>query len=147
MMEAFSDAGYVGLFVSAFLAATLLPLSSELVLSVLLLNGLPPVWLVLVATAGNVLGSLANYGLGYWAGHRLLKRGLRYSEDQLARAETRFRRYGIGSLCLAWVPVIGDPITVVAGVLRIPFHWFVLLVTLGKCGRYLVLSYLVLAVD
>lgn len=143
-MEHFSDLGYAGLFLSAFLAATILPLSSELVLSALLLGGLSPTTLVIVATTGNVLGSLTNYALGYWASKVMVKKWLRMSEDDFVRAEQRFVKYGMFSLCFAWLPVVGDPLTVMAGVLRIRLRWFLLLVTAGKFLRYVVISYLVL---
>lgn len=143
-MEHFSDLGYAGLFLSAFLAATILPLSSELVLSALLLGGLSPTTLVIVATTGNVLGSLTNYALGYWASKVMVKKWLRMSEDDFVRAEQRFVKYGMFSLCFAWLPVVGDPLTVMAGVLRIRLRWFLLLVTAGKLMRYVVISYLAL---
>ena len=143
-MEYFSDLGYAGLFLSAFLAATVLPLSSEIVLSALLLGGLSPTTLVIVATTGNVLGSLTNYALGYWASKVMVKTWLRMSEDDFVRAEQRFVKYGLFSLCFAWLPVVGDPLTVMAGVLRIRLRWFLLLVTAGKLLRYVVISYLVL---
>ncbi|MHA7880522.1 MAG: YqaA family protein [Saccharospirillum sp.] len=133
--------GVWGLFVAAFLAATVLPLSSEVVLSALLLGGLSPTTLVLVATVGNALGSLTNYALGYWASLVAVKKWLRLSDAEFERAEQRFARYGLVSLCFAWVPIIGDPLTVVAGVLRIRLLWFLILVTLGKLGRYVVISY------
>jgi membrane protein YqaA with SNARE-associated domain len=143
-VEHFSDLGYAGLFLSAFLAATILPLSSELVLSALLLGSLSPTTLVIVATTGNVLGSLTNYALGYWASKVMVKKWLRMSEDDFVRAEQRFVKYGMFSLCFAWLPVVGDPLTVMAGVLRIRLRWFLLLVTAGKLLRYVVISYLVL---
>jgi len=145
-MEYFAELGYFGLFVAAFLAATILPLSSEVVLSILLLNGWSPVALIAIATVGNVLGSLTNYGLGYWASLEVIKKWLKMSEEEFVRAEQRFKKYGLFSLCFAWVPVIGDPITVVAGILRIRLLWFVLLVTAGKLLRYIAISYLVLQV-
>ncbi len=140
-MESFAEFGYLGLFAAAFLAATILPLSSEVVLSVLLLNGLSPVAVVSVATVGNVLGSLVNYGLGYWASLEVIKKWLKMSEEDFVRAEQRFKKYGLISLCFAWVPVIGDPVTVVAGILRIRLIWFVLLVLVGKLMRYVMVSY------
>lgn len=146
-MEYFAELGYFGMFVAAFLAATILPLSSEVVLSILLLNGLSPVALVSVATIGNVLGSLTNYGLGYWASIAYIKKWLKMSEEEFVRAEQRFEKYGLFSLCFAWVPVIGDPITVVAGILRVRLLWFLLLVTAGKLLRYIVISYLALQVN
>ncbi|MDH5633913.1 MAG: DedA family protein [Gammaproteobacteria bacterium] len=143
-MEYLAEFGHTGLFIAAFLAATILPLSSEMVLTALLLTGLSPVTLVTVATAGNVLGSLTNYALGYWASLSLVKKWLRLSEEEFVQAEQRYRKYGLVSLCFAWVPVIGDPLTVIAGVMRIPLGWFVLLVSIGKLLRYMVVSYLAL---
>jgi membrane protein YqaA with SNARE-associated domain len=144
-MEYFTELGYFGLFVSAFLAATILPLSSEIVLSALLLNGLSPIALVAIATTGNVLGSLTNYALGYWLSLEVVKKWLKMSEEEFVRAEQRFVKYGLFSLCFAWVPIIGDPLTVIAGVLRIRLFWFVILVTAGKLMRYILLSYIVSA--
>lgn len=146
-MEYFSELGYFGLFIAAFLAATILPLSSEIVLSALLLSGLSPTTLVITATIGNVLGSLTNYALGYWGSLVVVKKWFRMSEDDFLRAEQRFTKYGVFSLCFAWVPIIGDPLTVVAGVLRVPLRWFLVLVTAGKLLRYVVISYMVLQVN
>ena len=144
-MEYFTELGYLGLFIAAFLAATILPLSSEIVLGALLLSGLSPIALVIIATTGNVLGSLTNYALGYWASLEVIKKWLKISEKEFVRAEQRFMKYGLFSLCFAWVPIIGDPLTVVAGVLRIRLLWFLILVTAGKLTRYIVISYLVTA--
>lgn len=143
-MEYFAGFGHVGLFIAAFLAATVLPLSSEIVLSALLLNGLSPVTLVITATTGNVLGSLTNYGLGFWANRVVIKKWSGMSEDDFARAEQRFVKYGIISLFFAWVPVVGDPLTVIAGVLRVRLRWFLILVTAGKLLRYIIVSLMML---
>lgn len=145
MMDALAQWGIPGLFISAFLAATILPLSSELVLSALLLAGQEPVALVLAATAGNVLGSLTNYALGLWAARPVMQKWLRMSDESYERAELRFRKYGLLSLCFAWVPIIGDPLTVIAGAMRVPISGFLLLVTAGKFARYVVIAYLVLS--
>lgn len=145
-MEYLSEFGHIGLFVAAFLAATILPLSSEIVLSALLLNGLSPVPLLITATAGNVLGSLANYGLGFWANRAVIKKWSGMSEDDFERAERRFAKYGTISLFFAWVPVVGDPLTVIAGVLRVQLRWFLVLVTAGKFLRYVLVSFMALRV-
>lgn len=145
-MEYFSELGYLGLFAASFLAATILPLSSEVVLTALLFNGLSSVMLVAVATTGNVLGSITNYALGYWGSKEVVKRWLKISEAEFVKAEQRFTKYGMLSLLFAWVPIIGDPITVVAGILRIRLSWFVVLVAIGKLARYVVISYLALQV-
>lgn len=145
-MDYFTELGYIGLFIASFLAATILPLSSEVVLSALLANGLPPTSLVIIATIGNVLGSLTNYALGYWASLGLVKKWLKLSEEEFVSAEQRFKKYGVLSLFFAWVPIIGDPLTVMAGILRIRLLWFVILVTAGKLTRYIVISYITLQV-
>jgi len=145
-MEFFSAFGYYGLFVAALLAATILPLSSEVVLSTLLVSGFSPAPVIFTATAGNVLGSMVNYALGYWLSLELVKKWLKMSEAEFLKAEQRYRKYGLFSLLFAWLPIIGDPLTVIAGILRVRLLWFVLLVTLGKLLRYVVTSYLVLQV-
>jgi len=136
----------MGLFVSAFLAATILPMSSEVVLTALLLSGLSPPHLIVVATIGNVLGALTNYALGYWGSLIVIQRWLKMSEADFVQAESRFKKYGMFSLFLAWLPIIGDPLTVMAGILRIRLLWFVIIVTTGKLLRYVVISYIALHV-
>ncbi|HPH06696.1 MAG TPA: YqaA family protein [Methylotenera sp.] len=143
-MEYLLEFGYFGLFTAAFLAATILPLSSEVILSGMLLKGLSPIALIAIATIGNTLGSLTNYALGYWASQEAIKKWLKMSDDDIASAQHRYEKYGILSLCFSWVPIIGDPLTVVAGILRIRLMWFLLLVTVGKLTRYIVLGYIVL---
>lgn len=134
-----------GLFLSAFGAATLLPMQSEAVLVGLLLHQ-PEAWLLLlaVATAGNVLGSVVNWLLGRGIEHLRDKRWFPFSQAQLDKAQQRYQRYGQWSLLLSWMPVIGDPLTLIAGIMREPFWRFMLLVTLAKAGRYLALVLLTL---
>ncbi len=132
---------YSGLFFTALIAATILPAQSEAVLAGLLLNGSYPVWALLaVASAGNVLGSCVNWLLGRGIERFRDRRWFPVKPDALARAEGWYHRYGRWSLLLSWAPFIGDPLTVVAGVLREPFPVFLALVTVAKVGRYLVLT-------
>lgn len=145
-MEYFSSLGYSGLFIAAFLAATVLPLSSEVVLTALILSGLSPVTLVIIATIGNVLGSLTNYALGYWASVKVIQKWLKLSDEAVEQAAQRFKKYGILSLFFAWLPIIGDPLTVIAGMLRVHLLWFIVLVGAGKLLRYIFVSYLALQV-
>jgi membrane protein YqaA with SNARE-associated domain len=144
-MEFFSEFGYIGIFLASFLSATILPLSSEIVLGVLLLTDLDPVMLVGIATFGNVLGAFTNYAIGYWGSVILVRKVSRISEEEFARAEQRFKKYGIFSLFFAWVPIIGDPLTVVAGVLKINLFLFFAFVASGKLIRYIIISYIILA--
>lgn len=134
-----------GLFLSSFLAATLLPAQSELALAGLLSHDVAaPALLVGVATLGNTLGSLVNWLLGRWA-HRLgERRWFPVKGDALRKAEAWYHRYGRWSLLLSWAPIIGDPLTLAAGLLREPLLPFLLLVGLAKLGRYLVIAWLVL---
>lgn len=131
---------YGGLFLAAFTAATLLPAQSEALVVGLLLTDYAP-WLVLaVASVGNVLGSVVNWFLGRGIEWFRGRRWFPVSPAALARAEGWYRRYGRWSLLLAWAPIIGDPLTVVAGVLRETFLVFLLLVSIAKIGRYLILA-------
>jgi membrane protein YqaA with SNARE-associated domain len=129
--------GYVGLFLSAFLAATILPFSSEAVLAGLYAfdrgNALA-LWLT--ASVGNTLGSLVNWLLGRFCLHWQDRRWFPIKPDRLERAHVWFSRYGVWSLLFAWLPVVGDPLTFAAGVLRVNAGLFLILVAAGKAARY-----------
>jgi len=129
------------LFTSAFLSATLLPGSSEALLLFRLNQGGAWLPLVLIATAGNLLGSLFTYGLGRAGNIALHSRFLRIDEDDVRRAEMWFGRWGQPSLLLAWLPVIGDPLCLVAGLVRVGPVVFLILVGLGKLARYAFLAW------
>jgi len=138
-----SLAVYAGLFGVAFAAATLFPLQSEAALIALLRAGEHPVWLlVAVASVGNVLGSVVNWALGRSIERYRDRPWFPASPESLARAQGWYRRWGRWSLMLSWAPFIGDPLTVVAGVLREPLPMFLLFVTLAKTGRYVTLAWL-----
>jgi len=133
-------AAYGGLFLSAFLAATVVPFQSEVVLVALLAEGWPWLPLVVVATVGNVLGAVVNWLLGLFIEQFKDRPWFLVREEAYLRAERWYRRWGIWSLLLAWTPWLGDPLTIVAGVLRAPLGAFLLLVTLGKAARYLAIA-------
>ncbi len=134
-------ASYLALFLAAFLAATIVPAQSEAVLVGLIVAGdRSLILLLLVATIGNVLGSVVNWLLGRFIERFRDRPWFPVSRPRLPQAEAWYRRFGIWSLLLSWVPIIGDPLTVVAGVLRTPFITFLVLVTIAKAGRYLVLA-------
>lgn len=128
------------LFLSAFLAATIFPAQSEAVLGGLLLTGkYSIVALVAAATLGNVLGAVVNWLLGRGIERFRNHRWFPLSASALDRAQRWYQRYGKWSLLLSWAPIIGDPLTLVAGVAREPLPIFLLLVTIAKAGRYIVL--------
>lgn len=127
---------YLSLFFTALIAATLFPLSSEALLVTLLYQHYSPLLLWLVATSGNTLGSCINWYLGKECLRWQDKKWFPFRPEQLARAQQQFHRYGLISLLFAWVPVIGDPLTFFAGVMRIHFWHFLVLVTIGKSLRY-----------
>lgn len=136
---------YIGLFASAFLAATIFPAQSEALLVGLLVAGAQPPWLlVAVASVGNILGSAVNWALGRSIELFSERRWFPMKGDKLDRACTRYRRWGKWSLLLSWVPIIGDPITLAAGFLREPLPMFLLLVAIAKTGRYVALALLTL---
>jgi len=129
---------YAGLFAAAFLAATILPASSEVALGGLIASGQgEPFWLLLTATAGNVLGSGVNWVLGRFLAEFRDRRWFPVDAARYDRASRLFRRWGSWSLLFAWVPVIGDPLTLVAGALRVGLVRFLVLVTIGKASRYI----------
>ncbi|MEM5472969.1 YqaA family protein [Hoeflea sp. AS60] len=134
-------AAYGSLFLAAFLAATLIPAQSESVLTGLILAGGQPVGLlVAVASLGNILGSLVNWLIGRGVEQFRERAWFPASEKQLERAQQQYQRFGYWSLLLAWVPFIGDPLTLVAGIMREPLWRFLALVSIGKIGRYVALA-------
>jgi membrane protein YqaA with SNARE-associated domain len=135
------------LFATAFGAATILPMQSEALLVGLLLADHPPVPLVATASVGNVLGSVVNWLLGRWIERFRDRWWFPARPGALARARDWYARYGRWTLLLSWMPVVGDPLTVVAGVLRERLAVFLLLVAVAKTGRYLVLALVTLHVS
>jgi membrane protein YqaA with SNARE-associated domain len=128
---------YLSLFISAFAAATILPAQSEALLAYQVsISPDAVVQLIAVATLGNVLGATFNWCLGRLTENLRAKKWFPVNEKQLQKAERFYGRYGRYSLLLSWVPIISDPITIVAGILREPLLSFVLLVTIAKCARY-----------
>jgi membrane protein YqaA with SNARE-associated domain len=136
MEEFFAAHGLPALLLLSFLAATLLPVGSEWLLILLLVNGADPLPAVATATLGNTLGALTTYAIGFWGGPILVRRVLRIEEESQKKAERFYARFGAWSLLLSWLPVIGDPLCLVGGVLRVGFRRFFLLVVLGKLARY-----------
>ena len=136
---------YASLFLAAFLAATILPAQSELGLAGLLVsNSYNTMVLIAVASIGNTLGATINWGLGRGIGHFKNNKWFPASPQKLDMVSEWYRKYGRWSLLLSWVPLVGDPITVAAGLLREPFFSFLILVGLAKTVRYLIVALITL---
>ncbi|MBI2354363.1 MAG: DedA family protein [Deltaproteobacteria bacterium] len=134
--------GYASLFTLSFLASTLLPVGSEWLLVLMLTNGYHPAAAVMTATAGNCLGAFTTYLVGVFGGRWLIERVLRVSAEQQERAHAYYRRYGAFSLFLSWLPVVGDPLCLVGGMMRVNFWLFTFLVVSGKLLRYVVTAWI-----
>ena len=134
---------YLSLFFISFLAATVLPFSSELTLAGLIsTSNYDNLLLLVFASFGNVLGSVFNWGLGFYARNLTIKKWFPFKETQIERSSKWFSKFGKWSLLFAWLPIVGDPLTFVAGLLRVRFLDFIILVAIGKVSRYLIIFYL-----
>jgi len=132
---------YITLFTVAFLSATLLPMGSEALLLYDISQNYSLLLLWIFATLGNTLGSMVNYWLGLKGENYLEEKG-HLSAQKMEKARGFFDTYGGWTLLLSWVPIIGDPLTFVAGVLRYNFKWFSLIVAVAKGTRYAIVIFL-----
>jgi membrane protein YqaA with SNARE-associated domain len=136
MENILSAHGYPSLFLLSFLASTLVPLGSEWLLATMLISKYDPFMTVAVASLGNYLGACTTWLIGIYGGPFLIRRFLRIEPATEERARAMYGRYGAWSLLLSWLPVIGDPLCLVGGILKIGFGRFSLLVMTGKVARY-----------
>ena len=131
---------YISLFISSFLSSTLLPGHSELTLTAfILMKKYPVINLIFFASAGNILGSLINWCMGYYLTKLKDRKWFPFNKLQLTRVSKWFLKYGKWSLFFCWVPIIGDPLTMVAGIFRFPIHIFLLIVSFAKTMRYTII--------
>ena len=134
---------YLSFFIISFLAATILPFSSELTLAgMMATSSYDNLLLLVVASLGNILGSVVNWILGFYSRKFSKKKWFPFKDKQIERSSKWFNKFGNWSLLFAWVPIIGDPLTLAAGLFRVKFIEFLILVTIGKVSRYLVIFYL-----
>lgn len=133
---------YLLLFGASFLAATILPFYSEFLLFGLLRQGGEPAMLVLVATLGNTLGAVVNWYLGLFILHFQDRKWFYFSPKQIAKAQYHFQHYGVWTLLFAWLPVGGDALTLIAGIMKVRLWIFLVLVGIGKTVRYVFIVYL-----
>ena len=135
---------YLSLFAISFLAATILPFSSELTLAGLIAtSSYDNLLLLIFASLGNILGSVVNWALGFYSSNLTTKKWFPFKETQIENSSKWFSKFGRWSLLFAWVPVIGDPLTLVAGLFRAKFLEFLILVTIGKVSRYFIIYYFI----
>ena len=128
---------WLTLFAAAFLSATIVPFYSEIYLVTLQGRGYDPYLLLVVATSGNTLGAAVNWGLGRYLLHYRDRRWFPFKEKQLNQAQNWFQKFGVWSLLLAWMPVGGDALTFIAGLMRVNFVVFFVLTFFGKAMRYI----------
>ena len=125
------------------MVATIIPFASEAYLASLIVSNNYNIYILLIsASLGNILGSIFNWVCGYYASYFIKKKWFPLSKKKIERASIYFTKYGKWSLLLAWVPVIGDPITFVSGTLKYPFLPFLLLVSISKIGRYIIVYFI-----
>lgn len=125
-------------FISSFLAATILPLGSEVALLAALQDKEPIVLLVLVATIGNTLGGMTNYVLGWFAKWAWLEKYAKIKRAKVEQLSLKWQRHGAWLALLCWLPIVGDPLAVMLGLMRLPWGKVVLLMAIGKGLRYIV---------
>jgi membrane protein YqaA with SNARE-associated domain len=133
---------YLVLFISALISATLFPLGSEALLIYDIKEGYNIYLLITVATLGNTLGSVINYYLGLKGEEYLIEKKI-LKEKYILKSKYYFDKYGSISLLFSWLPIIGDPITFIAGVLKFDFRKFLVLVFIAKLSRYIVIAWII----
>ena len=135
---------YFFLFLISFLSATILPISSELTLAGLLkTNNYNTFFLIGVSSLGNILGSVFYWLLGFYLLKYINKKWFPFNQNQINIASKKFSKFGVWSLLFAWLPVVGDPLTLIAGILKVNFLLFIILVAAGKISRYFLVFFLV----
>lgn len=144
MMTFLSHYGYVSLFLLSFLASTIVPIGSEWLLITMVIKGMNPIFSVASATTGNTLGACTTYAIGIYGSEWVSRKLLRFDELSRKRAEMFYAKFGVWSLLFSWLPIVGDPLCLAGGLLRIHFGVFLLLVFVGKLIRYGLLAVLVM---
>ena len=140
-LDFLTEYGYVGLFIASFLSASLLPFSSEAVMVGLLAAGLDPVQLIVYGTIGNSLGSLFNYWIGSLGRLDWIERWLHVKPDKLDKAQRWIAGRGAWMGFFSFVPVIGDVLTIVLGLMKANLVITTVSIVIGKLLRYIILIY------
>ncbi|HUW68343.1 MAG TPA: YqaA family protein [Candidatus Nanoarchaeia archaeon] len=137
--------GYHGLFLASFLASTIFPLGSEAFVILLITKNFNIYYVILVASVGNFLGACTSYYIGFAGRMHIIEKYFGVSKSQLERAEKWFTKYGSWSLLFTWLPIVGDALPMMAGIMKLRFVMFSILVFIGKFLRYAVLAYIIYA--
>lgn len=134
------ELGYFGIFLATFIASTLLPAPSELILVLAFENNFNVYLVILIATVGNVLGSLTNYYIGYFSNSKKLIKRFKLNQSKIDNWEVKSKKYGYWLGLLAWVPFIGDPLMGILGFLKVKIIPLTLTITIGKLARYIIVA-------
>lgn len=132
--------GYFGIFIAAFIASTLFPAPSELIILIAFENSFNVYLVILVATVGNVLGSLTNYYIGYFSSSQKLMSKFKLSTNKIEYWTKKSEKYGYWLGLLAWIPIIGDPLIAVVGFLRVKIVPLTGMIIIGKLSRYIIVT-------
>jgi membrane protein YqaA with SNARE-associated domain len=138
--QLFIDNAYASIFISSFLAATIIPFGPEGVLAYFINQNFDLLSIIIAATLGSYLGTVLNYYVGFQGSNILLNKIINFNGDQVEKAKGMFRKYGPIILFFSWMPILGDPLTFVAGLLKFDFSKFTIYVILGKAVRFVVVS-------
>lgn len=135
-MEVFLEFGYVGLFIGAFIAATVVPFSSDVMLVALLVAGGDPYLAIISATLGNWLGGLTSYWVGYLGRWDWIEKYLKVSRTKLEKQQNNITKYGSILALMTWLPIIGDVMAVALGFYKVDFKKSAVFMLIGKCLRF-----------
>jgi membrane protein YqaA with SNARE-associated domain len=140
------ELGYPGLFLASFMASTVIPFSSELILSAMIFGGYDVALSLFLATLGNWMGSMSSYTLGYLCKWNWIEKYLRVKQEKILNYGRWVRKFGFVMAFFSWLPFIGDLFPIVLGVFRTRIWSTTLLILIGKAFRYLIWAYLTLKV-
>lgn len=137
-MAGLEELGLLGLFIGTFLAATVVPFSSDALYIGILLTGISPVATLIVGTLGNWLGGVTTYFLGRLAKWEWVEKTFKVKPETLEKQHDRIKKYGVWVALLTWVPIVGDVIAIALGFYKCPAVWSLVLMLIGKLGRFTV---------
>ena len=142
-MEGLEELGYLGLFISSFLSATLIPLSPEILLGILIFNGFK-LWLtILVATLGNFLGGITTYFVGYLGDWKKIEKYFKIRKEKVYSLKKRIDKLGSFIAFFSWMPILGDILTLSLGFFRVNIKGVFVWMFIGRSLRFIVIAYLI----